>query len=342
MTKQMVSDGYAATFLDYMGIVDPFLDYQLSPVQGWAASSASMHPSNRFHTGFAGLAYAAIGARSAAVNPVVNSLHTNGNSYFGPEYTNSTVTTMFYDGNWDGGGLSIDSHAGVNSIAINATAPGGVNIGGTAGIPYTVGSNNPFNMYGGGTSVGYTSVHETAQMSLGVLEAAGSATSGANFDSQYLQWFGSYWNGLGATQDIWQVRNVCSGGTNPDCSLVFSHDGSPGGGSLNLSGAKLTNIAAGSASTDAVNVSQISNPPLTKLSQAASGAFGGGCTMSSSVTCSATITASYTTPMCIASAQGLSAAAAVHSCSVSGSTVTVTAGSENSQTWAFFVFGNPN
>jgi hypothetical protein len=50
--------------------------------------------------------------------------------------------------------------------------------------------------------------------------------------------------------------------------------------------------------------------------------------------------ASFTTPLCVATVQGTTPIAAA--CSISGTTVTVTAATSNSATWAVFFFGNPN
>lgn len=76
------------------------------------------------------------------------------------------------------------------------------------------------------------------------------------------------------------------------------------------------------------------------LNQSASGKIGGSCTMSSNTTCTVTLGASFTTPLCVATVQGSTPIAAA--CSISGTTATVTAASANSAMWAVFFFGNPN
>jgi hypothetical protein len=76
------------------------------------------------------------------------------------------------------------------------------------------------------------------------------------------------------------------------------------------------------------------------LNQSATGKVGGSCTMSASTSCTVTMGASFTTPLCVATVQGAVPIAAA--CSISGTTVTVTAASSNSATWAVFFFGNPN
>lgn len=77
-----------------------------------------------------------------------------------------------------------------------------------------------------------------------------------------------------------------------------------------------------------------------RIDQSVARAFAGACSMPSSTSCTITITASYTNPICVATVQGTSAIAG--SCSVSGTTVTVHAAATNSFTWAAFVFGNPH
>jgi hypothetical protein len=68
-------------------------------------------------------------------------------------------------------------------------------------------------------------------------------------------------------------------------------------------------------------------------------ANGGACTMSSSTSCTVTLNAQPSTPAlthCLAQAQGATPIAAA--CSISGTTVTVTAASSNSATWSVFIF----
>lgn len=68
-------------------------------------------------------------------------------------------------------------------------------------------------------------------------------------------------------------------------------------------------------------------------------ANGGVCTMSSSTSCTVTLNAQPSTPAlthCLAQVQGATPIAAA--CSISGTTVTVTAASSNSATWSVFIF----
>lgn len=69
--------------------------------------------------------------------------------------------------------------------------------------------------------------------------------------------------------------------------------------------------------------------------------FAGTCSMSSSTTCTITLVAAYSgTPGCVATVE--SATPLYAGCTVSGTTVTITANSSNSSTWAAMLFGNPN
>lgn len=77
------------------------------------------------------------------------------------------------------------------------------------------------------------------------------------------------------------------------------------------------------------------------VTQSAAKTIAGTCLMSSATSCTFTISAVYSTPLCIgATPQGTTAIAGA--CSVSGSTVTITAASSNSQTWGAMIVGNPN
>jgi hypothetical protein len=77
------------------------------------------------------------------------------------------------------------------------------------------------------------------------------------------------------------------------------------------------------------------------LNQTATASFAGSCSMSSGTTCTITLGAAFTsTPLCFVTPQGTTAAYAA--CSVSGTTVTITASASNSLTWGALVVGNPN
>jgi hypothetical protein len=91
------------------------------------------------------------------------------------------------------------------------------------------------------------------------------------------------------------------------------------------------------------SIRQVGNAPNAfqgHLNQTAAGNWAGTCTMSTT-TCTITLTVAYTgVPGCVATVQGTTAIAAA--CSVAGTTVTITAASSNTATWAAMLFGNPN
>ncbi len=77
------------------------------------------------------------------------------------------------------------------------------------------------------------------------------------------------------------------------------------------------------------------------LDQSSSGNLGGKCSMSSSTSCTFKLSTAYAKGyVCIPAVQG--SAAIAGACSVSGLTVTITAGTPNSQTWGALIIGNPN
>jgi hypothetical protein len=78
------------------------------------------------------------------------------------------------------------------------------------------------------------------------------------------------------------------------------------------------------------------------LNQNATADFAGSCTMSAGTTCTFTLTAAYTSaPLGFAAAQ-VPATGVEGGCAVSGTTVTITASTSNSQTWNCLLIGNPN
>jgi hypothetical protein len=78
----------------------------------------------------------------------------------------------------------------------------------------------------------------------------------------------------------------------------------------------------------------------SQLNQGVSKNFAGTCAMSSATTCTATVTASFTsTPLCFGQDQSH---VTTDSCALSGTTVTITASASNSTTHEFILVGNPN
>jgi hypothetical protein len=84
-------------------------------------------------------------------------------------------------------------------------------------------------------------------------------------------------------------------------------------------------------------------PSIGQLDQLATKNFAGTCSMSGTSSCTFTTTAAFNgTPICIASLQSSVSSGLVGICSVSGTTVTITASTTNSSTWAAMLIGNPN
>jgi len=100
-------------------------------------------------------------------------------------------------------------------------------------------------------------------------------------------------------------------------------------------------LAGSSAATQEFYVDNKGNFGGNHLVQIAAGNTGGTCSMSSATTCTVTLASAFTTPVCVASQQSSGTVIAAE-CSVSSTTVTVTAASSNSATWGVLVFGNPN
>jgi hypothetical protein len=124
---------------------------------------------------------------------------------------------------------------------------------------------------------------------------------------------------------IWSSTAAYTGGKDTGldrnaAGVVEVNTGSAGsGGSL-----KATGIIAGS------------------YQQTAASSTGGTCAMSTSTSCTITLGHTYTTPVCIVTQQSATLTGGAAGCTISGTTVTITAAVANSETWGAFVFGNPN
>jgi hypothetical protein len=81
-----------------------------------------------------------------------------------------------------------------------------------------------------------------------------------------------------------------------------------------------------------------------QVNQNASNYFAGNCSMTGGTTCTASIYNGYnSSPICIVTIQGgTTLSGGTPACSVSGTTVTITAPASNSLTWGFVLIGNPN
>jgi hypothetical protein len=110
-------------------------------------------------------------------------------------------------------------------------------------------------------------------------------------------------------------------------SYVTSHDGSSQQTQFSISATLATGVSEVALSDH--------------LNQINSNGLGGTCTMSSSTSCTLTLQTTFIAqPVCQVTARGTTAIAGA--CSVSGTTVTVTAASSNSLTWNVSFIGNPN
>lgn len=150
-----------------------------------------------------------------------------------------------------------------------------------------------------------------------------AATSGTNPASPQFGVEANYWDGSVSQPYGPRFRATCAAGTGPLCTFFLDHQGTePAGGHV-------WSIDSTASFAGHVN-------------QSASGQFARTCTMAASTTCTASIGAAYTgTPICIASQQS-SGAVIAGECSISGTTITITAASSNSSTWGAVLIGNPN
>ena len=108
------------------------------------------------------------------------------------------------------------------------------------------------------------------------------------------------------------------------------------GGNTSLS--KLFSV--GSSSQYSVDSNGVEYPAA--IAQPSASTYGGTCAMVAGTSCTITIAHTYTTPVCIITQQSATLTGGAGGCTVSGTTVTITATVANSETWGAFVFGNPN
>jgi hypothetical protein len=108
-----------------------------------------------------------------------------------------------------------------------------------------------------------------------------------------------------------------------------------------LPGASPTEQLSSTLDTLSVPLMVTGNVTLSgHLNQNATGDWAGTCAMASGTSCTISILATYAHPVCVAQVQGLTPIASA--CSVSGTTITITAATSNSATWGAMLFGNPN
>lgn len=122
-------------------------------------------------------------------------------------------------------------------------------------------------------------------------------------------------------------------------SLTFA-GATSGTGTLGCTTATCTALT-GSGAAATLNIGTVSLSG--HLNQSATGKIGGSCAMVSGTTCTITISTAFTTAgLCVASQSGTAASPVAAEASVSSTTITITAASSNSSTFAAFCFGNPS
>lgn len=93
---------------------------------------------------------------------------------------------------------------------------------------------------------------------------------------------------------------------------------------------------------NAGTVNVIGSVNSSSYGQTASSSTGGTCAMAGTTSCTITLGHTYTVPVCIVTQQSATLTGGAAGCTVSGTSVTITAATLNSETWGAFVFGNPN
>ncbi len=157
------------------------------------------------------------------------------------------------------------------------------------------------------------------------LQANNVATVSTCFTGGTISWIGNYWTGAASANNTMSIKPTCAVGTNGAETLTIANTAGSTGAFT---------VAMGNKASDITTVKA--------LGQGAASDTGGTCAMSTSTSCTITIGHTYTTPVCIATQQSATLTGTSVGCTVSGTTVTVTAAVSNSETWGAFVFGNPN
>lgn len=199
------------------------------------------------------------------------------------------------------------------AVAGNANPGGSGNINWVAGV---VGTSLP-------DTTG-TTANDSGVVGVGMASNAGATTLLAGLDGQI----------------VTQVNVTTTTGT----GLLVRSPSLTNGTVTNLSGILIQDqTGGGGLNPSPTSIKQLGNAPnlfTGHLNQGAAGDWAGTCTMSTT-SCTITLAVAYTgTPGCVATVQGSTPIAAA--CGVSGTTVTITAASSNTSTWAAMLFGNPN
>ncbi len=219
-----------------------------------------------------------------------------------------------------GGGLSIQLDA--SHLSFNSNIVGSSNV-------LIANTTNP----GGGNNAGGIQL-EAASTSgsacAGSSALVGGSNGAAGSGQAEITATGACANGFGLIGGNVTLQGGNSGGGNGNGNIIIV----PGNeGIIELEGPV----------TQTGSTSNTFNGPVVygaALNQTATKTIAGTCAMSTSTSCTFTISVTYTTPLCILTVQGATPMAGA--CSVSGTTVTITAASSNSQTWGAMIVGNPN
>jgi len=126
--------------------------------------------------------------------------------------------------------------------------------------------------------------------------------------------------------------------------LLFSSTGAASGTKdlgVCRQGIGILQVSSGTTCNNGNGVLQ-ANLAAVSYGQSAASSTGGTCAMSTSTSCTITLGHTFTTPVCIATQQSATLTGGSVGCTISGTTVTITAAVANSETWGAFVFGNPN
>jgi len=240
---------------------------------------------------------------------------------------------------------SLTTSAGNTAVgyqaAYNATGTGNTALGYNAFVYGSTGGDN--------TAVGYeallgiSSAQTTGNNNTAVGEGALQSVQGAGANNTAI----GYSAGRGSaalttgTNDTFLGYEADPSAATDINEIVISGNAVTGLGSNSVNIANVFSVTGTNAASTSETTVAGDLTVSRHLNQHASGNFGGSCAMSSATTCTVTLSASYTTPVCVATEQTTGTVIAA-ACSVSSTTATVTAASSNSATWGVMVFGNPN
>lgn len=148
---------------------------------------------------------------------------------------------------------------------------------------------------------------------------------------------------VGKVSGAWGGTTASASGQIAVCANTGSADrcgniNETSGGIFQISSAGAGNVQL--VSSGNLDISSAGLLRAAYITQGAANNWAGTCAMSAGTSCTFTIGHTFTTPICNATVQSTTVIAG--GCTVSGTTVTVTAASSNSSTWAAFVTGNPS